>query len=147
MSGHTEITTIIMKALVALLLFSTLWTTPPANSSPGTQLSETIRISLRNGNAGQLSAHFASTIELIIDSEKVEFSSLAAPHAELILRSFFRKYPPHSFQFVYRGASDRLLYSTGTYATEGHAFTVYVLMRQTAGRQYVINALHFRKEA
>lgn len=107
---------------------------------------QTVGTSLRSGDASRLSARFAKTIELVIDTENVEFQAVQATHAELILRSFFRKYPPHSFQFVYRGASDRLRYSTGTYETNGQVFSVYVLMRQASDHHYVINALHFRKE-
>ncbi|MVM33212.1 DUF4783 domain-containing protein [Spirosoma sp. HMF4905] len=111
-----------------------------------TDITQTVSTSLRSGDAGRLSARFAKTIELVIDAEKIEFSAVQATHAELILRSFFRKYPPHRFDFVYRGASDRLRYSTGTYETDGRTFSVYVLMRQTSDNNYVINALHFRKE-
>lgn len=108
-------------------------------------ITQGLGVSLRKGDAGQLSARFAKTIELVIDTEKVDFHALQATHAELILRSFFRKYPPHGFQFVYRRASDKRRYSTGLYETNGQVFSVYVLMRQTPDNQYVINALHFRK--
>lgn len=118
----------------------------PAKPTTETDITQTLRTSLRRGDAGQLSARFAKTIELVIDTEKVDFSSVQATHAELILRSFFRKYPPQGFQFVYRGASDRLRYTTGTYQTNGQTFSVYVLMRQTSDQQFVINALQFRKE-
>ena len=118
----------------------------PGPLSPESDITQTVSTSLRQGDAGRLSARFAKTIELVIDTENVEFQAVQATHAELILRSFFRKYPPHSFQFVYRGASERLRYSTGTYETNGQVFSVYVLMRQASDHQYVINALHFRKE-
>ncbi len=122
-----------------------LWTFS-GPSSPEADITQTVSTSLRQGDAGRLSARFAKTIELVIDTENVEFQAVQATHAELILRSFFRKYPPHNFQFVYRGASDRLRYSTGTYETNGQNFSVYVLMRQADAHHYVINALHFRKE-
>jgi hypothetical protein len=118
----------------------------PGKSAMEADITQTVGVSLRSGDASGLSARFAKTIELVIDAEKVEFPAVQATHAELILRSFFRKYPPHNFQFVYRGASDRLRYSTGTYETDGQTFSVYVLMRQTSDHTYVINALHFRKE-
>lgn len=109
-------------------------------------ITQVVGTSLRQGDAGRLSARFARNIELVIDTEKIEFSSVQATHAELILRSFFRKYPPDNFQFVYQGASDRLRYSTGTYETNGQNFAVYVLMRQSPNQPFTINALHFRKE-
>ena len=118
----------------------------PGKLIPGSDIAQTVSGSLRSGDASRLSAHFDKTIELLIDAEQVDFQSVQATHAELILRSFFRKYPPHGFQFVYRGAANRLRYSTGTYVTNGQTFSVYVLMRQTPNQQYVINTLHFRKE-
>ncbi|WP_461149450.1 DUF4783 domain-containing protein [Spirosoma pulveris] len=126
-------------------MFSLLVGIYPALRLVEADITQTVGTSLRSGDAGQLSARFAKTIELVIDTEKVDFKALQATHAELILRSFFRKYPPHSFQFVYRGSSDRLRYSTGTYETDGQVYSVYVLIRQT-NHQYAINALHFRKE-
>lgn len=132
----------ILVSFIFSLLVGALPDRPPAE----TDISQTVGTSLRNGDAGQLSARFAKTLELVIDTENVEFKALQATHAELILRSFFRKYPPHSFRFVYRGASDTLRYSTGSYETNGQIFSVYVLMRQTREHQYVINALHFRKD-
>ena len=135
-----------MNVAIRLLLSITLWWSAPTRPVRDAALTETVRTSLTNGNAHQLSAHFAKTLELVIDAEHVSFPSVQATHAELILRSFFRKYPPHRFQFVYQGSSDRIRYNTGTYETDGHSFAVYVLMRQTANQQFVIDALHFRKE-
>jgi hypothetical protein len=134
-----------MHLLISFIFTLLVWILPgelPAE----TDIIQTVGTSLRSGDAGRLSARFAKTIELVIDTENVEFQALQATHAELILRSFFRKYPPHSFQFVYKGASDRLRYSTGTYETNGQVFSVYILMRQTSDQHYAINALHFRKE-
>lgn len=133
-------------SLVFSFMFSLLVLVHPGTRSIETDITQTVGTSLRSGDAGRLSSRFAKTIELVIDTEKVDFQSLQATHAELILRSFFRKYPPHGFQFVHRGSSDRLHYSTGTYETSGQVFSVYVLMRQTNNHQYAINALHFRKE-
>ncbi len=138
-----------MNGPVLLLLGLFLWLNQqvlPHKPASDTELANAVRSSLLTGNASQLSAHFAKTIELVIDTEKVDFPAVPADHAELILRQFFRKYPPYGFQFVYEGTSHRLRYRTGTYTTHGSAFTVYVLMHQTANRQYVIHTLHFRKK-
>ncbi|GAB3776996.1 hypothetical protein GCM10028818_23430 [Spirosoma horti] len=134
-----------MNMLISFIV--SLWLCLSPGKVPSeADITQLVGTSLRNGDASRLSARFAKTIELVIDAENVEFQALQATHAELILRSFFRKYPPHGFQFVYRGASDKLRYSTGTYATGGQVFSVYVLMRQTPDHQYAISALHFRKE-
>ena len=94
-----------MNILTGFIFSLLVWALP--NAAPiEADITQTVSTSLRSGDAGRLSARFAKTIELVIDTEKVEFQALQATHAELILRSFFRKYPPHSFQFVYRGSSD-----------------------------------------
>ncbi|QJW91216.1 DUF4783 domain-containing protein [Spirosoma taeanense] len=134
-----------MNFLAILFLLPGLWLAPK-KPVPNSSIIEVVKTSLRNGNAGQLSTRFARKIELIIDAQQVEFPSVEATHAELILRTFFRKYPPHRFQFVYMGSSDRLRYSTGTYQTNGRTFAVYVLMAQNAHHQYEISTLHFRNE-
>ena len=134
-----------MHIFISFIFGLLLWVLPGALPTEA-DITQTVGTSLRSGDAGRLSARFAKTIELVIDTENIEFQAVQATHAELILRSFFRKYPPHGFQFVYRGSSDRLRYSTGTYETNGQVFAVYVLMRQTNDHQYAINALHFRKE-
>ncbi len=134
-----------MTLFFSFFLALSIWLTPTRPVSD-TAIRQVVRAALRTGDAEQLSAQFSRNLELIIDAEKVQFSSVQATHAQLILRSFFRKYPPRNFQFVYQGASDRLRYSTGTYQTNGESFTVYVLFRQSANRQFSINALHFRKE-
>lgn len=106
--------------------------------------------SLRIGSAQQLAVHFDTNIELIIDSEAIEFQSIQATHAELILKSFFRKYPPRHFQYIYRGTAERQRYSTGLYQTGLDQFQVYILMRETPNPDkrtphYRIKTLHFRK--
>jgi hypothetical protein len=130
---------------ISFLLSFFIWISSPLTPAP-IDITQTVGTSLRQGDATQLSTRFAKTIELVIDAEKVDFSSVEATHAKLILRQFFRKYPPHKFQFVYQGASDRMRYSTGTYETSGQNFTVYVLMRQSSDQLFTINALHFKRE-
>ncbi len=130
-----------------LFVLSLLVGVTPVKNTVGNDISQTVVVSMRSGDASRLSTGFARTIDLVIDSEKVAFPAVQASHAQLILRSFFRKYPPHSFQLTYEGSSDRLRYSTGLYESNGRQFSVYVLMRQISNQHYVINALHVRKEA
>lgn len=138
-----------MNRFFELLMILTLWA---GSSGRATDLGvvASVQQSLRAGSAQQLAAYFDTTIELIIDSEAVEFSSVKATHAEYILRSFFRKYPPRRFQYVHQRTADHQYYSTGTYQSGRERFQVYVLMRGiTSGaakpHQYLIRTLHFRK--
>lgn len=137
-----------MQYPVSLLLSLLLWLAThelPVKPLSDAQVTRTVQTSLLTGNAGQLSTCFAKTLELVIDAEKVDFPALPTSHAEQILRSFFRKYPPHQVRFIHQGTSAHLRYQTGTYSTNDQTFVVYVLMRRNASQQYVINSLHFRK--
>lgn len=115
--------------------------TTPANI----QMNEVIRSSFRSGSAQTLAAHFDRQLELLIDTEAVDFPEVRAKHAELILNTFFKKHPPQGFQYVYQGGSERLRYITGLYQTGGKRFSVYLLMRQDARHRFVINTLHLRR--
>lgn len=134
-----------MNTVISFLFTLFVWGHPGEVSSV-IDVTQAVGVSLRNGDASQLSARFAETIGLVIDTENIDFQALQATHAELILRVFFRKYPPQRFQFVYRRSSDKHRHSTGIYESNGQVFSVYVLMCQTPDRHYAINALHFRKE-
>lgn len=150
-----------MKLFFGLLLMLALWM-GSFNQATDVGITDGVKQALRTGSAQQLAAHFDTNIELIIDSEDIEFPSVESTHAEFILKSFFRKYPPRQFQYVYQGTADHQYYSTGTYQTGHEQFQVYVLMRERsvsvrkgsnpvapANRpsqsQYLISALHFRK--
>lgn len=111
----------------------------------GVSMTELIRSSFRSGSAQELAIHFDKQLELLIDSEAVDFQEVRAKHAELILSTFFKKHPPQDFQYVYQGGSAHLRYVTGLYKTGGSRFSVYVLMRQDARHRFVINTLHLRK--
>ncbi len=104
-------------------------------------------MSLRGGQAHELALCFDRQIELVIDAETVDFPVVRAEQAEQILKTFFKKYPPRNFQYVYQGSTARMRYSTGTYQSNGQTFSVYVLMQQSARQPggYVVNTLHLRK--
>lgn len=138
-----------MKRFWGLLIILALWV-GSWEQATNSAIVAGVQQSLQAGSAQQLATYFDTTIELIIDSEAVDFQSVQATHAELILRSFFRRYPPRRFQYVYQGDADRQHYSTGTYQTRQERFQVYVLMREIDGptgkpHHYLINTLHFRK--
>ena len=151
-----------MTRLFCLLITLALWqgssgraTTPGVTDTVQRSLRTNVQQSISTGSARQLATYFDKSIELIIDSEAVEFPSVQATHAELILKSFFRKYPPRHFEYVYHDDGTRRRHSTGTYQTGRETFQVYVLMHETRVRagqnaapqppHYRISSLHFRK--
>ena len=74
-----------MNLVFASLLSVILWCSPiwclPATADAGGALSETVRVSLSNGNAHQLSVYFSQTLQLVIDPVNVEFQSVQAAQA------------------------------------------------------------------
>ncbi|MBC7891526.1 MAG: DUF4783 domain-containing protein [Sphingobacteriaceae bacterium] len=105
-----------------------------------------IRTALRQGNSHELAQLFSSRVELIIDSERINSSKVSSSQAEMILRAFFKKYPPADFQYVYQGTSSTIQYSTGTYRSGDDSYLVYILLKR-GGDGYTIGTLHLRREA
>ena len=110
------------------------------------EIAEKIKGSFKNGNAHSLADHFEKSLELVIDAERVDFRRVRDGQAELILKTFFKKYPPKDFRYGFQGTASKVRYCTATYQTlSGSKFQVYILMRVT-DNDYLINTLHFKKE-
>ncbi len=135
-----------MKTVLTFFLILCFWTVAIGKAN-APEITETIRTSLRGGQAHELALCFDRQIELVIDAETVDFPVVRAEQAEQILKTFFKKYPPRHFHYVYQGSTARMRYSTGTYQSSGQTFSVYVLMRQSVRQPggYVVNTLHLRK--
>jgi hypothetical protein len=115
-------------------------------NSRDTEVAERIKGSIKMGNAHDLAGHFENNMELVIDSERVSFRNVRNEQAELILKGFFKKYPPKDFKYVFQGTASKVRYCTATYQpSTGEVFQVYILMRITE-KDYRINTLHFKKE-
>jgi Domain of unknown function (DUF4783) len=109
------------------------------------EIAESIKGSIKTGNARNLAVYFERNLELVIDTERVSFRNVNGNQAELILRNFFKKYPAKEFRYVYQGTASKVRYCTATYQSAGASFQVYILMR-VSGNDYRINTLHFKKE-
>ncbi len=134
-----------MKFIASILLTLVLSGVWAAGVPTDGGLSQKLKSALKNGKANELVALFNKNVELVIDSEKVDFSKISTSQAEQILKAFFKKHPPHDFQFVYQSTGATMRYNTGTYLTGTDAYLVYILLKK-AGNQYVVETLHFRKE-
>ena len=104
-----------------------------------------IKEALKIGDAHQLSQYFDKNLELVIDSEKVDFNKIDNNHAELILKSFFKKKPPQSFQYEYQGATASIMYCTGNYRSKAEQYWVYIILKNKNDK-YAIGSIHFKKD-
>jgi Domain of unknown function (DUF4783) len=126
--------------LTALLLLITTTSLTLEND-----INSLISKAVQAGKAAPLAPYFDKQIELKIDALQVDYNTVSARHAELILSTFFRKYPPHRFEYIYMGGSGNLLYRTGSYYTGEDQYQVYVIMHRRTDKRVVIHSLQFRK--
>lgn len=135
-----------MKHFLSALLLSVLVCIGYESKAQG-EVTSGASTALKGGNSRELAKYFNNSIELIIESDNVEFDKVSNTQAELVLKTFFQKNPAKDFHYVHQGASpEGLQYSTGTYQSSTGSFQVYILMKQYQGR-YLINKIQiFDKE-
>lgn len=110
------------------------------------ELADRIKMSFKSGNPKMLASCLSSQVELVIDSEKIDFPKITSTQAEIIFKSFFQKNPPLSFNYVYQGSSNsELRYSVANYRSRNKDFLVYILVKRISGSKYVIETLQFRE--
>lgn len=110
------------------------------------ELTDRIRMSFKGGNPKMLATCLNQEIELVIDSEKIDFQKISSQQAEQIFRLFFQHNPPLSFQYVYQGASNvDLRYSVANYRSRNKDFLVYILVKRDSNNKYVIDTIQFRE--
>lgn len=98
---------------------------------------------IKKGNAKELAALFDNNVEItILDNEQ----SYSKAQAELVIKDFFSKNPPKSFELLHKGSSNEgSKYGIGTFITSGKTFRVYFLIKKK-GNLSVIQELRFEKE-
>ena len=91
-----------------------------------------IRVSIKTGNAHGLYTLLDKTVELKTEEENGSYSNT---QAEFILKNYFRKYPPTSFEYNHKGSSPNgAKYMIGTYTSGENIFRVYVKLKKINGK-------------
>ena len=92
-----------------------------------------IAFSIRSGDARQLATFFGPTIDLTILSQEDVYSKV---QAEQVIKDFFSKNPPKSFEIIHKGASpEGTQYAIGTLVTTtGKKFRTSFYLKNTAGK-------------
>ena len=86
------------------------------------------------GKSSELSAHFNSTIELVILQEEDVYSRI---QAEQILKNFFMEHPPSSFKVIFDGGKENSRYAIGTLTTSKGSFRVYFLLKMQSSKPLI----------
>lgn len=116
---------------------------PPAAAAPAPDALGGVKAALRGGSAKDIAALFGPTVDLGVDGNKQTYSQT---QAEFVVRDFFAKNPPVSFEFVHQGASDASTpYAIGRYATKAGSYRVLIKLKSLKTGM-VIDNLDFTKE-
>ena len=102
-----------------------------AQAAPTTQASPdalgSVKAALRGGSAKDIAALFGPTVDLGVDGNKQSYSQT---QAEFVVRDFFAKNPPVSFEFVHQGASDAgTPYAIGRYSTKAASYREFIKLK------------------
>lgn len=123
--------------LSALLLSVTGWAAAQSD-----QLGA-VRSAFANGSAHELAQYLAPTVEVGFDGDKQTYN---ATQTELVVKNFFAKNPPSSFDLVHQGASnDGIPYAVYHYAGRTGSYQVFIRLKPKQSTP-TIDTLDFTKE-
>jgi len=130
-----------LNCIIILLFVSQSWLAPVSAKTielPG--ISENIASAIRSGNSKLLTTYFNSTIEITLPGKEGTFSKV---QAEMVMKDFFSKYPPASFDINQKGSSSGgSQFIIGTYKSNNKVYKTYLLLKPVDG-QLLIQQLQF----
>jgi hypothetical protein len=125
-----------IKKIIFLLLIT--------NSIFAVEIYDDIANAIRNGDSRQLSSFFGNNIDLTITDQENVYSKA---QAELILKDFFSKNPPKTFNILHKGASpEGIQYAIGNLVTtNGKSFRTSFYVKSVGGKS-VLKELRIENE-
>jgi hypothetical protein len=103
--------------------------------SPQADISDKVVALLKTGNSKELSAHFASKIDLAVGDKDDVYSRA---QAELILKKFFSTNQPESVTIVHSGTSKMgIKYTICNMTTSSGSFRVSFHIKEIGGKGYI----------
>lgn len=132
------------KIRYCFLLFAFIFSISiSSESNAQSEVINNMRTALKSGSSKELVKAFNTIVELNFEGEKSNYSR---SQAELVLKEFFKKYPPTDFQFIHKGASKQgLTYVIGKYTFENGSFRIWILIKKF-GDNYLVDSIDFSKE-
>lgn len=129
-----------MKNLITIFIFSILITLSSMVFSQ--EIYDKVTLAIKAGNAKELSVMFDNNIEITILDKEQTYSKA---QAEQVVKDFFAKNAPKSFELVHKGSSNEgSKYGIGTLITSAKTYRVYFLVKQKPSA--VIQELRFENE-
>ena len=98
---------------------------------------------LQKGDAAKLSTVFSKTIDIGLPGKDNTYSD---SQAEMVMKEFFRKYPPKSFSIEQQESQgENAHYAIGYYLTGDDKLQVYIMIRKNE-TGWVIHKLKFEEK-
>lgn len=134
---------IIPRFALMLLLATMAFGLPKAHaqSTPDEAFGK-IAAAIQAGNADALSAYLQSPVELTLPGADQAYS---AQQATFVLKEFFAKNAPKSFQVIHKGNSGATNYATGTFVSGGGTYDTNIFLKNVGG-VYKVTQLRFEVE-
>ena len=108
---------------MAFLIFAN-WAEVEAQDDPFDPVIKAIE----GSDARNLASSFNVTVELILPDNENTYS---ASQGEMIMKDFFKKYPPDSFTVIQKGTTDPVsMFAIGNYVSGNRHYQVYISMRK-----------------
>ncbi|TFV95569.1 DUF4783 domain-containing protein [Algoriphagus kandeliae] len=111
-----------------LFLFFLTFLVSPVEATKNVDSIDPVILAIDSGSSSELARYFGNSISLNINGQQGDFSK---NQAELVLRDFFKKNPPVSFQVVFRSENNPSLSSyIGEYQSGQTSYKVFIKINQ-----------------
>ncbi len=131
----------IIKLLIPLLFIQILCFSYASNTLYN-DIPDGIIIAIKEGNASELAKYFNNNVELALSDIDDMYSK---NQAELIIKDFFKKHPPTSFDILHKGGKETSRYAIGNLTTSTGKFRITILIKIKEDKS-LINQLRIEKE-
>lgn len=102
-----------------------------------------VRSAIANGSSRGLAQYLAPSVEVGFDGDKQSYN---ATQTELVMKNFFAKNPPASFDIVHQGASNEgIPYAIGHYVGRNGSYQVFIKLKPKQSTP-TIDTLDFTKD-
>lgn len=120
-----------MRFLFVLLIIAN-----PLIATPLRDIGSDIAAAIRGGKAQEVAKWFNSNVDLTVLGKEEMYSKA---QAEQVLRDFFSKYPPLSFELSHKANNPASTqYGIGSYKTTNNAkFKVYFVIKKIGNQQFI----------
>lgn len=116
--------------IAALLLLIYSYAFAKTSTEPLDSIEEIVSV-FQSGSSKELAKFFDQGIDININGNQGDYSK---SQAELVMRDFFRKFPPTGFQLIHKGSnSDQVINYIGNYESEEGIFRIFIRGKKYEG--------------